>query len=236
MNLIDGIYMESPSYGSRKVKEELKRKGIVVNRKRVQRLMQLMGLEVIYPKVNLSKANKAHKKYPYLLKDVKIEKVNFVWSSDITYIPLQHEYVYLTAVMDWYSRYVIAWKLSSKMESGFCVEALEEALKLGSPEIFNTDQGSQYTSKNFTQVLEKHGVKISMDGKGRAFDNIFTERLWRTVKYEEVYCKVYEDKQEAEINLNNYFKYYNTRRLHQALAYKTPAEIFNKQQVSRLNV
>lgn len=235
MNLIDGIYMESPSYGSRKVKEELKRRGILINRKRVQRLMQLMGLEVIYPRANLSKGNRADKKYPYLLKGVKVEEVNFVWSSDITYIPLQHEYVYLTAVMDWYSRYVVAWKLSSKMESGFCVEALEEALKWGKPEIFNTDQGTQYTSKSFTQVLEKHEVKISMDGKGRAFDNIFTERLWRTVKYEEVYCKAYENKQEAETNLSDYFKYYNTKRLHQSLGYKTPEEIFYKQQFSRLN-
>jgi putative transposase len=206
-----------------------------VNRKRVQRLMQMMGIEVIYPRVNLSKANKAHKKYPYLLKNVRIEEVDFVWSSDITYIPLQHDFIYLTAVIDWFSRYVLTWKLSSRLESGFCIEALTEALNQGRPRIFNTDQGTQYTSRGFTEVLEKHEIEISMDGKGRAFDNIFIERLWRTVKYEEVYCKAYEDAKEAERNLGEYFKYYNTKRLHQALGYKTPEEIYYRTASSRLN-
>lgn len=233
MKLIDSIYLEWPFYGSRKITEELERRGKLVNRKRVQRLMQLMGIEVIYPRPNVSKANEEHRKYPYLLKNVKIDEVNFVWSSDITYIPMENEFVYLTAVMDWYSRYVLTWRLSKRLESGFCVAALEEALKQGKPEIFNTDQGTQYTSKSFIQVLEKNEVRISMDGKGRAFDNIFIERLWRTVKYEEVYCKAYEDVKEAEKNLGEYFKFYNTRRLHQSLGYKTPEEVFYKRQIVR---
>lgn len=230
MKEIDKIYTEMPSYGSRKITEELIRVGHGVNRKRVQRLMRMMGIEVIYPKMNLSKPNLSHKKYPYLLKGIKIENVNHVWSTDITYIPLKKGYVYLVAILDWFSRYIITWKLSNNLESGFCIEALEEALSQGRPEIFNSDQGTQFTCARFLRALEERKIKISMDGKGRAFDNIYIERFWRTVKYEEVYCKAYETYREAKENLDEYIKYYNERRLHQSLGYRVPIEVFTKRE------
>jgi putative transposase len=228
MREIDKIYTEIPAYGSRRITEQLIRQGYSVNRKRIQRLMQAMGIEVIYPRPNLSKPNLRHKKYPYLLKNVQIVNVNQVWSTDITYIPLRKGYIYLVAVLDWYSRYVLSWKVSNSLSSGFCIEALKEALERGNPEIFNTDQGVQFSCKGFLDVLEKREIKISMDGKGRAFDNIYIERFWRTVKYEEVYCTAYESYIEAEENLGEYIKHYNEKRLHQSLDYKTPKEIFVK--------
>jgi putative transposase len=226
MRLIDELYTEIPFYGSRKMTEELIRAGHAVNRKRIRRLMRIMGLEVIYPKPNLSKPDLSHRKFPYLLKGLNIGAVNHVWSTDITYIPMKNGFLYLAAVLDWFSRYVIAWELSNNLESGFCIDVLEEALERGKPEIFNTDQGVQFTSNSFINILEANQIRISMDGKGRALDNIFVERLWRTVKYEEVYCKAYESFEEAKSNLSTYFKFYNTKRLHQSLGYKTPGEIF----------
>lgn len=226
MEMIDKIYTEAPYYGSRKITQELNRLGYAINRKRIQRLMQLMGIKVFYQKPNLSKPDISHKKYPYLLRDVQIKTSNHVWSTDITYIPMKTGFLYLTVVLDWYSRYVISWKLSRNLESKFCIEALEEALEVGKPIIFNTDQGSQFTCTQFTSILEARNIQISMDGKGRAFDNIFIERLWRTVKYEEVYCKAYECCEEAQENLDEYFKFYNMKRLHQSLRYRTPKEIY----------
>lgn len=234
MRLIDEIYTEIPSYGSRRITEVLLRKGYEVNRKRIQRLMLVMGIEVIYPKPNLSKSDNSHRKFPYLLKGVMIEGINHVWSTDITYIPMRKGFLYLVAVLDWFSRYVLSWELSENLEVGFCIEALKKALERGKPVIFNSDQGVQFTSHRFIEVLEGHNIRISMDGRGRAFDNIFVERLWRTVKYEEVYCKAYEDFGEAYRNLSAYFKLYNDKRLHQSLGYKTPGEIFLNKGVARL--
>lgn len=226
--MIDEIYMEWPFYGTRKITEELIKSGYKINRKRTQRLMQKMGIRVIYPRPNLSKPNKAHRTYPYLLKGVPIESTNHVWSIDITYIPVRKGYLYLVAILDWFSRYVLTWKLSNNLESDFCIDVLREALEMGKPKIFNSDQGVQFTSNRFVDILKSHDIRISMDGKGRAFDNIFVERLWRTVKYEEVYCKAYEGFEEARENLNEYFRFYNSKRLHQSLGYKTPGEIFLK--------
>lgn len=228
MRIIDEIYTECPFYGSRKVKHELVRLGHHINRKHVQRLMRKMGLEAIYPKPNLSKLSSKDTKYPYLLKDLVIDKVNMVWSTDITYIPMKNGFLYLTAVIDWHSRYVLAWKLSDNMECQFCMDVLEEALKIGKSEIFNTDQGAQYTSEKFLNILRKNEIRISMDGKGRCLDNIFVERLWRSVKYEEVYTKSYENFQDAYENLNAYFKFYNHKRIHQALGYKVPRDVHFK--------
>ncbi len=225
MDLIDRQFTETPFYGSRRLTAWLNRQGCSVNRKRIQRLMRLMGLEAIYPKPNLSKRRKDHKIYPYLLKGVKIQKPNFVWSSDITYIRIGRGFVYLTAIIDWFSRYVLSWRLSNTLEQGFCVDALNEALELAKPEIFNTDQGSQYTSKDFITPLKDNDIKISMDSKGRALDNIFVERLWRTVKYEEVYIKEYRTARDAYKSLKEYFLFYNNKRLHQSLYYLTPAEV-----------
>lgn len=225
MRRIDRLYMEWPFLGSRKIKEFLRRQGIEVNRKRVQRLMRLMGLEAICPKRHLSVNGKDSRVYPYLLGGVAIARPNQVWAADITYIPMRRGFLYLVAILDWYSRYVLAWKLSNSLESAFCREALAVALQSGTPEIFNTDQGAQFTSDEFTQVLLEAGVKVSMDGKGRVFDNIFTERLWRSVKYEEVYLRAYEDGWRAEDGLGRYFVFYNTRRPHQALNYQTPLEV-----------
>ena len=230
MRIIDEIYTESPFYGSRRITETLIGRGYCVNRKRIQRLMQKMGIKVIYPRPNLSKPDMSHKKFPYLLKDVKIENVNHVWSTDITYIPLKSGYLYLVAVLDWYSRYVLTWKLSNSLESTFCIDVVKEALNMGRPKIFNSDQGTQFTSNRFVELLEAEGILISMDGKGRAFDNILIERLWRTIKYEEVYCKAYEGFEDAQENLGEYFKFYNNKRLHQSLGYKTPKEIFIQKQ------
>ncbi len=225
MAFIDRQHMQTPFYGSRKLVVELGKNGYIVNRKRVQKLMRKMGISAIYPKRSLSQRNKAHKIYPYLLKDVKIDTPNFVWSTDITYIQLREGFLYLVAIMDWYSRYVLSWRLSNTLDVSFCLEALEEALGKGTPAIFNSDQGSQFTSKDFTKILLDNGVKISMDGKGRVFDNIFIERLWRSVKYENVYLMGYETCEETIDGLGSYFKFYNHQRPHQALGYKVPYEI-----------
>jgi putative transposase len=225
MDLIDRQFTETPFYGSRRLTAWLNRQGYLVNRKRIQRLMRLMGLEAVYPRPNLSKRRKDHEVYPYLLKGFKIEKPDCVWSSDITYIRIGRGFAYLTAIIDWFSRYVLSWKLSNTLEPAFCVDALNEALALSKPEIFNTDQGSQYTSAQFLAPLKKRGIKISMDSKGRALDNVFVERLWRTVKYEEVYIKAYQTIREAFQSLKSYFLFYNNKRLHQALNYLTPAEV-----------
>ena len=199
--------------------------GHSVNRKRIQRLMRLMGLEAIYPKGNMSKRRQDHKIYPYLLNDIQIDRPNMVWSTDITYIRIGAGFLYLTAVIDWYSRYVLSWNISNCLQSEFCVTAMEEALQHARPEIVNTDQGVQFTSKDFIDLLKENEIKISMDSKGRALDNIFVERLWRSLKYEEVYLKNYQSVQEAKISLKNYIHFYNYERPHQSLGYKTPGEI-----------
>jgi putative transposase len=227
MRLIDEQFLNTPFYGSRRMTAYLNRHGLKVNRKRIQRLMRIMGIISIYPKPNLSKACKYHKIYPYLLRGIKISRVNQVWSADITYIGLERGFIYLVAIMDWLSRKVLSWEISITLESDFCVRALERALlKYDKPEIFNTDQGVQFTSKDFTKKLEEEKIKISMDGKGRAIDNIFIERLWRSLKYEDVYLKEYQTVKEALINIRNYFDFYNQERPHQSLDYKTPDEIY----------
>lgn len=222
---IDKLYTKHPYYGSRRMRVELQKLGWTVGRKRTSRLMSEMGINAQYPKPNLSKPNKAHKKYPYLLKGVVPIKPNQVWSADITYIPLDKGFLYLMAVIDWYSRKVISWRLSNTLDTRFCVEALEEALQTGFPEIFNTDQGVQFTSEEFIKILEDLGIKISMDGKGRALDNIFIERFWRSLKYEDIYIKRYESGKEAHIGIKLYIEFYNYQRPHQSLGYKTPHEI-----------
>jgi putative transposase len=222
MRLLDEQYTRTPFYGVRRMIVELGKVVRAVNPKRVRRLMRLMGLEAIYPKPRLSLAGKGHKIYPYLLSGVPIERINQVWSTDITYIRLRHGFVYLTAVMDWYSRYVLSWEISVTMETSFCVAALDRALRQGKPEIFNTDQGAQFTSCDFTKRLLDEGIQISMDGRGRVFDNIFVERLWRTVKYEDIYLKDYTDVPMLVGGLGDYFDFYNRERPHQSLAYRTP--------------
>jgi putative transposase len=228
MALIDEQYMRTPFYGVDKTTEWLRRQGHTVNPKRIRRLMRQMGLEAIYPrpKRGLSVANKEHKIYPYLLRNVAVIRPDQVWAADITYVRMYHGWLYLTAIMDWFSRYVIEWELSVTLEPGFCVTALERALGQGKPEIFNTDQGSQFTSTGFITALKRAAVQISMDGKGRVFDNIFVERLWRTVKVEEVYLRDYQTVAEATLNLGRYFEFYNNERLHQSLGYRTPAEVY----------
>lgn len=224
MNMIDSLYTKSPFYGSRKMAKQISLDtGLEINRKRVQRLMRTMAITAIYPKPNTSRANKGHRIYPYLLTGLTISKPNTVWSTDITYIRLKHGFAYLTAIVDWYSRKVLSWRLSNTMDSSFCVEALEEACeKYGIPEYFNTDQGAQFTSAEFTEQLKSRGIKISMDGKGRAIDNIFIERLWRTVKYENVFLRGYQSMVEARDGLREYFAFYNDERLHASLGYRTP--------------
>ena len=228
MNLLDQIYTKRPFFGSRRMKKELlKRYDMRVNRKRVQRLMRVMGVEAIYPKPNLSRRNQAHKIYPYLLRNVTVMRPNQVWATDITYIPTPSGFVYLTAVMDWFSRKVLSWRLSNTLDASFCVEALDEALRrYGTPQIFNTDQGSQFTGEAFTGVLKKNGIQISMDGKGRALDNVFVERLWRSVKYEDIYIKGYEAMKEVKAGLKAYFKFYNEERFHQGLDDRTPDDAY----------
>lgn len=228
MALIDKEYTDHPFKGSRRMMIWLRQEGHAVNRKRVQRLMRLMGLEAVYPKPRLSVGGVGHKVYPYLLRNVVIERVNQVWSTDITYIPMPNGFMYLTAVIDWYSRYVLSWRLSNTLDVGFCIEALEEALGQGCPEVFNTDQGVQYTSLSYTSRLEVAGAKVSMDGKGRCLDNVFVERLWRSVKYEDVYLWRYETVPKLTAGLSRYFGYYNEARHHQSLAYRTPAEVYGK--------
>ena len=230
MREIDRQYLETPFYGSRRMKACLERQGKPASRKRVQRLMRLMGLRAIYRRPSTSRPAPEQRVYPYLLREARITRPNQVWAADITYLPMARGFLYLVAVMDWHSRYVLAWRLSNTLEAGFCAEALEEALSQGQPEVFNTDQGSQFTSLEFTQVLQDRGVRISMDGKGRYQDNIFVERLWRTVKYEEVYLKAYASVLEAQRGLEDYFRFYNGLRPHQALGYRTPAEVFYGEQ------
>lgn len=222
MRLIDEQYLKTPFWGSRNMRTFLRAMGHQVNRKRVQRLMQKMGLEAMAPKPSLSRPAPGHKKYPYLLKDVTIDRPNQVWSSDITYVPLRNGFLYLVGVMDWYSRHVLSWKLSNTMDVDFCLEALDEALDQGTPEIFNTDQGAQFTSPHFTERLLARRIAISMDGKGRALDNVFIERLWRSLKYEDIYLKRYESGADCHKGLTNYFRFYSHERPHQALGNRTP--------------
>ena len=226
MHLIDTEYTRHPFYGYRKIADWLRRQGYPVNKKRVQRLMQTMGLAAIAPKPNLSKPQPMHPVYPYLLRGVQVERINQVWSADITYIRLAHGWMYLVAVIDWFSRYVLAWEVSITLDTDFCLVALEQAFQFGSPAIFNTDQGAQFTSTAFTGRLTAAQIAISMDGRGRALDNIFVERLWRTVKYEEVYLNDYSSVPIGRRRLADYFPFYNTERPHQALAYRTPAEVY----------
>jgi len=226
MRLIDEQYTRAPFYGSRRMTAWLQDRGHDVNRKRATRLMQLMGIEAVYPKPNLSRAAEGHKIYPYLLRGVEIARVNQVWSTDITYIRMAHGFVYLVAVMDWFSRFVLSWMLSLTMELDFCVAALKRALRWGRPEVFNSDQGSQFTSDDFTGELEQRHIAISMDGRGRCRDNIFIERLWRSLKYEEVYLKDYTLVAEAQEGIGRYLRFYNYERLHSSLDYRTPASIY----------
>jgi putative transposase len=226
MKLIDRQYLATPFYGSRKIAAWLKKQGYKVNRKRVRRLMRIMGIRAIYRRPRTSKPAPGYKIYPYLLGGMEITRPNQVWAADITYIPMARGFMYLVAIIDWYSRYVLSWRLSNTMDASFCVDALEEAFRKGKPDIFNTDQGAQFTGEAFTGLLRQHGVKISMDGKGSYNDNLFIERLWRSVKYEEVYLKAYEDGREARIGISNYFRFYNTERPHQAHGYRTPAEVY----------
>ncbi len=216
-----------PYYGSRRIRDWLEDHGHTVNRKRVRRLMRTMGLAALYPKRNLSLANQAHKVYPYLLRGLVIDRPNQVWATDITYIPMARGFVYLVAVIDWYSRRVLSWRVSNTLDTSFCVDALNEAIERhGAPEIFNTDQGSQFTSEDFTDVLKHHDIRISMDGKGRWVDNVFVERLWRSVKYEEVYIKAYDSVATARASLGAYFAFYNEERRHQSLDRLTPDSVY----------
>jgi len=226
MNRTDELFTKYPFFGSRRLMEYLNMDGYDVGRDKVRSVMKELGLEAIYPKKSTSIRNQAHRLYPYLLRGVDIVRPDQVWSADITYIRLSHGFVYLVAIIDWYSRYVLSWRLSNTLDTDFCVEALREALEYGTPDIFNTDQGSQFTSEVFTGLLIGAGIRISMDGKGRAMDNIFVERLWRTVKYENVYLNSYGTIPEAEFGLGGYFEFYNNDRLHQALGYRAPAEIY----------
>ena len=226
MKLMDHQYLATPFYGSRQFSVWLRKQGYCVNRKRVRRLMRIMGLKAIYRHPRTSKATPGHRIHPCLLEGMEITRPNQVWAADITYIPMARGFLYLVTIMDWYSRYVISWRLSNTLDADFCIEALEEALRGGRPDIFNTDQGSQFTSEAFTELLKQHGVRISMDGKGRYKDNIFVERLWRTVKYEEVYLEAYQNGRDARNGIREYFRFYNNQRPHQALGYRTPAEAF----------
>ena len=226
MRLLDEEYTRHPFYGSRKLTRWLWQQGEEVNRKRVQRLLRVMGLEAIYPKPRLSQGGKGHRVFPYLLRGATIARPDQVWSADITYVPLTTGFMYLAAVIDWYSRYVIAWRLSNTLDGAFCLEMLEEALGQGRPEIFNTDQGVQFTAAAFTARLQAAGVQVSMDGRGRCLDNVFVERLWRTVKYEDIYVYGYATVPELQRGLQRYFPFYNEERLHQSLGYHTPAAVY----------
>lgn len=226
MRRIDEQYLATPFFGSRQMTAWFQRQGEVINRKRVQRLMRLMGLEAIYPKPRTTQRGAGHKIYPYLLRDLTITRPDQVWGADITYVPLRHGFLYLVAILDWYSRYVVAWRLSNSLEGSFCCECLDEALARGRPEIFNTDQGVQFTSEAWTSRLHDHGIAISMDGRGRALDNVFVERLWRTVKQEHVYLHDYATVWEAEEGLAAYFRFYDEERPHSRLGKRTPAEVY----------
>ena len=218
---LDALYMDFPFFGSRRMAVMLE-----VNRKRIQRLMRILGIEALYPKPNLSRPAPGHEVYPYLLRGVSIERPNQVWSTDITYIPMRAGFLYLVAIMDWFSRFVLSWELSNTMETGFCLAALETAFRFGDPEIWNSDQGSQFTSADFLAPLKKRGISISMDGRGRALDNVFIERLWRSLKYELIYPGDFGGGAELMVALDRYFQFYNHRRPHQALGYRTPAELY----------
>jgi putative transposase len=226
MRRIDEQYTACPFYGSRRMAAWLVEQGEEVNRKRVQRLMRRMGLEAIYPKPRLSLAGKGHRIYPYLLRGVKVERRDQVWSTDITYVPMDSGFMYLAAVIDWYSRYVLTWRLSNTLDGAFCTEMLDEVLRGGKPEVFNTDQGVQFTAAAFTGRLEAAGVSVSMDGRGRALDNVFVERLWRSVKYEDIYIRGYDTVPALHRGLAKYFAFYNEERLHQSLGYRTPAAVY----------
>jgi len=226
MELMDKQYTKTPFYGVAKMCAHLRSLNNDVNIKRIRRLYRLMGLNAIYCKPNLSKANKEHIKYPYLLRGVVIDRVGQVWSTDITYIPMKNGFMYLTAIIDWHSRYVVSWGLSNTLDGSFCRDTLKEALRNSKPEIFNTDQGVQYTSESFTSILKDAEISISMDGKGRALDNVFVERLWRTVKYEYVYLHKQDNGKDLYDGLKEYFDFYNNQRPHQSLNYKTPAEVY----------
>jgi len=226
LNRMDEIFTEHPYYGNRRMMHVLRAEGIMIGRKRVRRYYQILGIEAIYPKMNLSKRNQAHKVYPYLLRDLEITKPNQVWSMDITYIRLKQGFVYLCAVIDWHSRYVLSWRLSITLQSDFCIEALQEAIATYSkPEIFNTDQGVQFTSNNFIQVLQDHSISISMDGKGRALDNVFIERFWRSLKQEKIYRLDLISVKEARDAIKEYMEFYNNHRMHQSLGYETPRSV-----------
>jgi putative transposase len=226
MDIIDTLYTAHPFYGNRRMKAELTlTHGINIGRDKVRALMQTMGIAALYPKKNLSLSNIQNKIYPYLLRNLNIEKPNQVWSTDITYVRLKEGFAYLIAIIDWYSRYVINWRVSNTLEMDFCLECLEEALQTARPDIFNTDQGSHFTSPRFTGILEANEIRISMDGRGRCLDNIFVERLWRSVKQENIYLNEYKDVLETRLGLQEYFSFYNTERRHQSLDYRMPAEI-----------
>ena len=226
MGAIDKQYLKTPFYGRRRMTIAMKRQGFFVGQKRVRTAMQLMGLEAIYPKPNLSAGNKEHKKYPYLMRNLVVDHPDQAWAGDITYIPLHGGFGYLFAIIDWFSRYIVEWELSNLLDAEFCIEALDRSLAKKRPKIFNTDQGVQFTSNYFTGRLEKDGIQISMDGKGRALDNIFVERLWRSVKYEDIYPKGYDNLKDVRKGLKNYFEFYNQERPHQSLEYRTPAEVY----------
>jgi putative transposase len=226
MRLIDQQYLETPFYGWPRMTAVLRRQGYMVNGKRIRRLMRLMGLQALVPQKRTTISTPGHRTYPYLLRNLVINQPNQVWCTDITYVPMRSGFLYLVAVMDWFSRYVLTWALSNSLEGSFCRTALQQALKCATPTIFNTDQGSQFTSPAFTTLLETAGVKISMDGRGRAFDNIMIERLWRSVKYEHLYLHEHETGTEVQAGLSAYFQLYNYQRPHQTLGYRTPAEVY----------
>lgn len=227
MRLLDEQYLRTPFYGSRRMTAWLARQGEEVNRKRVRKLMGIMGLEAIHPGPRTTARDPDHKVYPYLLRGLTIERCDQVWSTDVTYLPLDQGFMYLAAVIDWHSRFVLSWRLSNTLDGRFCLEALDTALEGGHPEIFNTDQGVQFTARAFTGRLEEAGIRVSMDGRGRALDNVFVERLWRSLKYEDVYLKSYGSVKELEEGLEGWFAFYNHERLHQSLAYRTPAEVYH---------
>lgn len=228
MHLLDELHLKYPFMGSRRLRDELKAAGHDINRKRVQRLMRLMGLEALYPKKRTSTPASSHRRFPYLLKGLDITRANQVWAADVTYVPMARGFLYLVAIIDWASRAVLAWRLSNTLDADFCAEALEEAIaRFGKPEIFNTDQGAQFTAEAFLNVLEMNHIRISMDGKGRWLDNVFVERLWRSVKYEDIYLKAYETPKEVRTGLANYFRFYNHQRRHQTLG-TTPWEAYTR--------
>jgi len=228
MRRIDELHVAYPFMGSRRIVVELAEQGIVANRKKVMRLMRIMGIHALYPKKKTTIRDKAHKVYPYLLRNLDVTYANQAWATDITYIPMRKGFVYVVAIIDWFSRKVLSWRLSNTMDTHFCLEALDEAIRnYGKPEIFNSDQGSQFTSDKFTDRLKEHGIQISMDGKGRWMDNVFVERLWRSLKYEEVYLKAYESIKQAELEIGNYFLFYNEQRKHQGLDNWTPDQLYH---------